>query len=76
METGNRTYFIKAGVKDLSKHAPVKTKSVRANQDPFINKNLNKMIAHRTSLEIFFSEIGVMKTKLVITTNRIFVFRP
>ena len=45
------TQFEKTFIEQLDKHAPLKEKSIRANNQPFMNKTINKAIMNRSRLK-------------------------
>ena len=59
--------------KIVDKHAPLKQKTLRGNQAPFMNKHLRKAIYTRSRLKTTSIKIPPMKTKLNIKSKEISV---
>ena len=48
-------------LKELNKHAPLKKKFLRHNNNPFMTKNLRKLIMVRSNSEIIIIKIEIMR---------------
>ena len=60
-------------MKVLDWHAPKKTKTVRGNNAPFMNKVLSKAFMHRSKLKNQYNKTPNEKTKVCTENNVIFV---
>ena len=54
----------------LSKHAPIKRKLIRANNDPFMNKELSQSVMIRLRLRKKFNKNPTVENELAYKTQR------
>ena len=59
-------------LKELNKHAPLKQKFLRHNNNPFMTKDLRKQIMVRSKLRKSLTKTETMKTGVNINFNAIF----
>ena len=57
----------------LNKHAPIKTKIVRANNAPYMNKTLSKPIMNRSTPQNVFPEVLIIASDYSTNSNEITV---
>ena len=75
-ENPNQDYNVLSNIflEVINVHAPLKTKIVRGNDAPFVDKQLRKAIYTRTRLRIKYTEILRKKTKWHIKRKEILVY--
>ena len=57
----------------LNKHAPIKVKILKHNNNPFLTQNLGKAIMHRSKFKIVSTNTALIKTGAIIKPNKITV---
>ena len=63
---------LKLFLNELNKHAPLKKKFLRHNNNPFMTKDLRKQIMVRSKLRKSLTKTETMKTGVNISVNAIF----
>ena len=70
IEISRLDIFTGTALRILGKHAPIKQKTIRANESPFMNKNLKKEIMNRSRLKNKFLKHSSEENRLAYNKQR------